>query len=288
MRVGPDKKEFSVQKDLICHESPYFKKAFTGSFLEADTGTVELEDVPAPLFSIFVIWLYCHKIVYATSDDTTTIRQDFQKLLCNVSELQDDAEQEQLSGNAERRTVPQREMEFAVDPDGQAPGTWPLDVLSMLYVLGDRFDVPEFRNTVMDAIWECVFQPRWLYVTAHSIRYIYQNTPQKSHLRDAIIHIAAYHQRWEETLDDWQDTPNEFLHAVSVTMGRRLPYRLCSDCHSEAIRDNCIKSVSLPGKHETEDKAAFAFDKCFYHDHTPGITREACRRQSKFSRTWDA
>ncbi|CAD0091122.1 unnamed protein product [Aureobasidium mustum] len=56
--VGPEKKEFGVHKALICKRSTFFDKALNGRSAEANTRIVRLEQVPVPLFSIFVSWLY--------------------------------------------------------------------------------------------------------------------------------------------------------------------------------------------------------------------------------------
>jgi len=53
--------KFVVHKELICHSSPFFDRAFNGSFLEGQTQEMKLEDVEASRFGIFVHWLYTRK-----------------------------------------------------------------------------------------------------------------------------------------------------------------------------------------------------------------------------------
>jgi len=56
--VGPEKKEFTVHRNVICQNSDYFAKAFESPFQEGQTGTMFLSDDSPIVFSIFVTWLY--------------------------------------------------------------------------------------------------------------------------------------------------------------------------------------------------------------------------------------
>lgn len=89
VRVGQQKKEYGVHQALICDKSNFFKKALTGSFAEARTGIVPLEDVSAPLFTIFVSWLYVGRLIYvAPPDSGKTIQDDFSSLICKENDEQ--------------------------------------------------------------------------------------------------------------------------------------------------------------------------------------------------------
>jgi hypothetical protein len=51
--IGPEKKRYSIHKDIICYHSGYFRAAFNGSWKESDEG-VTLEDIKVEVFNIFV------------------------------------------------------------------------------------------------------------------------------------------------------------------------------------------------------------------------------------------
>jgi hypothetical protein len=53
---------YRIHQNYICHYSPYFKAAFTGSFAEAETQELQLEDVEGEVFGIFANWLYTQTI----------------------------------------------------------------------------------------------------------------------------------------------------------------------------------------------------------------------------------
>lgn len=100
--VGPEKKEFGIHKALICKRSTFFDKALNGRSAEADTRIVRLEQVPVPLFSIFVSWLYYGEITYdASPDSDRDIWDDFDQLLCQdgdkITEHKGQQEQDQIS-----------------------------------------------------------------------------------------------------------------------------------------------------------------------------------------------
>ncbi|KAK6001402.1 hypothetical protein QM012_002733 [Aureobasidium pullulans] len=54
VRVGPDKQEFGVHKELLRFHSTYFAKALSGKFVEAQTRIVELEDIHPLLCKVFL------------------------------------------------------------------------------------------------------------------------------------------------------------------------------------------------------------------------------------------
>jgi hypothetical protein len=64
--VGPDKKEFTVHKDLLVFYSDYFRAAFNGSFVEATDRKIDLFDANQEAFEHFLTWLYTRKLA---SDD---------------------------------------------------------------------------------------------------------------------------------------------------------------------------------------------------------------------------
>ncbi|KAG9511699.1 hypothetical protein KCV07_g9986, partial [Aureobasidium melanogenum] len=48
---------FRFHKELLCSLSPFFQKAFQGSFLEARTGIMHISDMSAEHFGIFADWV---------------------------------------------------------------------------------------------------------------------------------------------------------------------------------------------------------------------------------------
>ncbi|KAF2499688.1 hypothetical protein BU16DRAFT_524145 [Lophium mytilinum] len=63
LRIGPQAEPFYVHKNLLTHWSPYFRGAFDGSFVEAETKSIALEDVQPWLFKIVMGWLYTQTLV---------------------------------------------------------------------------------------------------------------------------------------------------------------------------------------------------------------------------------
>lgn len=56
--VGPEKREFMINEQLICDACPYFWNAFKGAFLEAETKTISLPDEASERFEDLIRWLY--------------------------------------------------------------------------------------------------------------------------------------------------------------------------------------------------------------------------------------
>jgi hypothetical protein len=67
--VGPTRKKFIVHKNLICDSSDFFKKAFTGNFVESKEGTINLSEDDPDVISIFIHWLYTAVVPLGNAED---------------------------------------------------------------------------------------------------------------------------------------------------------------------------------------------------------------------------
>lgn len=56
--VGPKRKLWHLNEDLLCDRSPYFKAAFKGGFAEATAKESYLEDADPEAFGLLVDWVY--------------------------------------------------------------------------------------------------------------------------------------------------------------------------------------------------------------------------------------
>lgn len=60
--VGPKCCPFSIHASLLTTQSPYFRAALTGPFVESTTKTITLDDVSPDHFQLLVSWLYTSSI----------------------------------------------------------------------------------------------------------------------------------------------------------------------------------------------------------------------------------
>ncbi|TVY82763.1 hypothetical protein LSUE1_G003297 [Lachnellula suecica] len=56
--VGENRTKFVVHKQLICDSSDFFRKGFTGNFLESQQGIMYLPEDQVGSVSLFIDWLY--------------------------------------------------------------------------------------------------------------------------------------------------------------------------------------------------------------------------------------
>ena len=64
MFISPEHYPFHLQKGRLCQHSCFFEKAFHGSFEEATTGSIYLEEDGVDEFKLFEEWLYSQKLSY--------------------------------------------------------------------------------------------------------------------------------------------------------------------------------------------------------------------------------
>ncbi|KAI4249483.1 MAG: hypothetical protein L6R42_008970 [Xanthoria sp. 1 TBL-2021] len=76
--TGEGKQSWTIQKKLLTHHSTFFAAAFNGSFGEAITNTIELDEDDPQAFQLFVQWLYTGKfVVFPCRDCDRDIQFDY-------------------------------------------------------------------------------------------------------------------------------------------------------------------------------------------------------------------
>jgi hypothetical protein len=314
IEVGIEKEHFVVHQSFLCAKSQYFVKALSGSFQEAITRFIRLPDISPVLFRIFVAWLYHGDLGYSPRIGKT-IEEDFESLEITGEELQDEAARQPKSQDLPNNdtesidsedvnpkenvvTEPAPDTTMAetsehqtssnVDTNDEAlptdkseyqeddPTTWSCDVIVRLYVLADRFDIRELRADSLDALNHATTN---ISALCHSnvVRYIYMNTSSGSKLRQYIVHCAAYGLAFTEEVPTWLVYPLEFLAAVMVANGRRLPSKHCSECYHAGLMKSPLANSEPDGRKADEDIPPYETDMCFYHEHPDEEERKACR-----------
>lgn len=308
IEVGIEKEHFVVHQSFLCAKSQYFSKALSGSFQESITRFVRLPDVSPIIFKIFVAWVYHDTLSYVPSDKKT-IGEEFESLQITEKDLEHKPilENEPLNKSNENKESDIEDSDDnmtgpstpAAMPENsnhdtsstpastrestslrshqfqeEDPTTWGCDVLIRLYVFADRFDICQLRTASLDAlidgsgvIWEPIY-----------VRYIYQNTPAKSKLREYTVHSTAYEGNLARTdVLEWEACPQEFLVAVMFINSRRLPADQCRKCYKRALSYWDSKD-SMRGEFSMKkDLPPYERDRCYYHEHLSEEEREACR-----------
>ncbi|THZ52828.1 hypothetical protein D6C90_00907 [Aureobasidium pullulans] len=275
VRVGAAKQAFCIHKDVLCFNSKYFTKALSGQFLEARTHIVELEDVHVMLFKIFVAWLYTGKLNYESSDLNIPAKNDFEQL---HTILTDEHPYEQEDDEEDRDDGMPIDEFFLYDFDQEDPETWTYLILCALFVLADRLDVPKLKTLALDTIIGRR-RNKGPIPNASAVLYTYAHTTRNSKLRRLLVHTIAYEVEFKQSHHVWNHWPLEFLTAVMVTNGRRLPAKQCESCFDNALSDNQISDHVIDDVDRTEDKPPFRRDLCFYHEHKDEEEKEACRAE---------
>ncbi|THV97228.1 hypothetical protein D6D27_02229 [Aureobasidium pullulans] len=314
--MGQGKKTFHVHQALICNKSAFFQSACT----QATPPIVDLEQVPVQLFNIFYSWLYSGRLVYIIpKGSNATVREEFLPLLCKeyheIPEDQSPGENNQPVGHQEtpvkiepedieednpghvdchgqeqgRPEAPGDDSRAVADFEAKDAKTWPIDVIVKLYTLGHYLEAQLFKNEVMNVIVDhatgCVI-PGVLqhHPTRPLVKFVYENTPPRSLLRNIIVDLVVYQQAWDEPIEAWKGMPEEFLIKVMVSLGRRLPPKLCHECYRKVMIGNNLTDGNVQGLCLVErlclnkDKALFDSSACYYHEHGTEEEREECKR----------
>lgn len=310
VEVGPEKEHFVVHQSVICEKSNYFAKALCGTFQEGITGFVRLPDISPVIFRIFLVWLYHGKFAYVATD--AGIDVDFASLTItdedledkpihqtdvsqpddteNDSVVSDDSETERGTFGTTKSTVtvddPKVQMSSSTRSanntvlnkskhDEENPESWAFLVFIKLYVFAERFDIHQLRADALDGL-ATAMNKRWMNISFKAIRFVYLNTTVNSKLRRYIVHCTAYCCKFAGSASEYEKLPVEFLVAVLLTNGRRLPPKQCDECYQRALKSTGLIDLDIDDVCKTQDLAPYRLDMCFYHEHPDEEERKAC------------
>ena len=212
--VGPDHYPFLLHKGRLCQHSAFFEKAFHGSFDEASTGSMYMEEDGVDEFQLFEEWLYTDELNYA--EDSSDPSHLLVKVFClaekvGIPELQ----------NATLDTIRERAIRQNVHPAIPSP---------TFGGFGSGSSKPPVVKS--QAFAGSATDPNSKYLplaTFDAIHHAYQNTPEASPLRKLLADIFAFNVKPDMLEESLLMLPAEFLADVLVINMRRLPLRLMGE-----------------------------------------------------------
>ncbi|KAL8836351.1 MAG: hypothetical protein Q9176_006361 [Flavoplaca citrina] len=214
--VGPKQYPFHLHKGRLCQHSAFFEKAFHGSFNEASTGSMYMEEDGVDEFKLFEEWLYTDELSYP--EDSNDPSDLLVKVFCfaekvGISNLQNAT----LDAIRERATRPN------VSPATPKP-TWHNGFSPQPFVRLQAFSgsatspIPKKPN------------PKYLPpATSAAIHHAYQNSPEASPLRKLLADIFAYNVKPDMLQESLLMLPAEFMADVLTISMRRLPLRFTDE-----------------------------------------------------------
>lgn len=255
LEVGEEQKRFLVHKDLLIHESMYFKAMFAGQWSEASaTEPLRLQQADHRIFPIFLDWLYfrrfppstetggpcnacgkdnCKKVSTSTTDyldiDTLTDEEDayFEALINRI--------------DRERWATP-------------------------LYIFADKFDFPNLREELVTRRWRTHVKHGFrlgYWVAINAFRELPASSPLSRFVIDAYI-------------DGWMaDGSMKQICEMQAKLRAKLPMAFVFKLAAKLAKRSQVKSPK---------KAVGPL--CAYHEHAQdAVTIAACMaKASKSSR----
>jgi hypothetical protein len=219
--VSSEQYPFYFHKGRLCRHSSFFEKAFHGSFEEATTGSMYLEEDGVDEFKLFEEWLYSEKFSYPKDSEDPSLL--LVKVFCfaekvGISNLQN------ATLDAIRDRATEQHVSLPTPNTTYKIYTKPRTLFGS--VQEPIFDFQKYQTTTISPGLEELVAKYFPPATASAIHYAYQNTPERSPLRKLLTDIFAFNVE-PETLDDGILLfPAEFMADVLLTNMKRLPLRL--------------------------------------------------------------
>ena len=242
--VGPGKYPFYFHKGRLCQYSSFFEKAFHGSFEEATTGSMYLEEDGVDEFRSFEEWLYLGK--FNCPNDCDDLSLLLVKVYCfadrvGISDLQN------ASLDAIRSQATEQHISLVDSSPNYDTYAKPQSTLN--------FAQPQFSCFHEDEPIPPSPPPEepvakhLLPATANAIRYAYQNTLGDSSLRKLLADIFAFNVKPESLNEEISLLSPEFMADVLFINMRRLPFRLGeeeADFDRNADKYHVLNSSNTP------------------------------------------
>lgn len=275
IKVGEQAKLFVINRQLICKQSKFFEKAFSGErFIEGQTGECTIKDVNVGIFRIFSAWLYGMCLTYVAEEG----QDDDMAELYTTSSSKKSADSSLSSDTlttASESTEPDTSNFEATDIPTQ-PETWSWTVMVELYIFADRFDVRRLRADVIDLMAWAKGMPQY-----RTIRRAFDGVPKSSPLRAFLILESAYLTYFD--VDDnhqepYADLPRDFLVGVMRVNSHRLPVKQCDSCFGEAKKLCAGIKNSIHDDGFDTDIRPIQRDPCIYHEHETEAETKACQK----------
>lgn len=234
VKVGPQEQSFFLHYDLLVQSSGYFTLALKSCWIEGQTKTVKLEDDDVEAFKIFTNWLYFRRIEGSQKinlarhglqgedaermfdhDPTDSSNAGPKCLECQVV----DHEEAQGGGDMNKATDAGSRDTLELQNSYQSlrmTVTWDYQLV-MAYILGDKLQLNDFQNAVINAMEECT-RHRHELIGLRAAALAYNNTPASSPLRryiaDLVVHDSSCSYFGESSSSTAPDVPSDFMFDV--------------------------------------------------------------------------
>lgn len=276
------KKDFSLHRDLLCEASDYFKNAFMKEFVEAQTGSIALDDVSTRTFGMFQGWLYSGRIVLpkdstAHIDHTRPVKQ--KDGTSNPPDLRDlpPEEPKKETGTNDTSISPPSHPLKCPECGIASPGVgkmahnahrtdlhavdW-LDDLLDLFILADKYNVPLLRTEVM--IESQHLDEQWYAMPGlEIIARAYDSLPETSQF--CLYCVEMYNRYWAS---------DESKVCVCAQEERREFYN--SESMPKAFLFQLMHEALQLNRRAWSELVKRPFDWCRFHEHNGVEEIKAC------------
>lgn len=225
MGEGEEKEPFVVHENLLTFYSEFFRAALTGRFKEASGKTVEIEE-DVQLFEFFCHWIYYQRWPCREEGDDPAFVTKWEGADLN----------EGLSINH----------------------------LIKLYVLADRYGVPQLRKDAIDKLFDFVHIGDGALPDRHMVRHAFEWLLPKSPMCRFLVDLLCHHEdedSYDPDLDENQQEasawPESFL-LQTVYRSRMIMYRL---------------------RRDGDELEYFSLNICNYHEHKSNEEKAACEAE---------
>jgi len=258
LKVGHQKKEFRVHRDLLMSKSEYFAKAFNGAWEESSSKVAELEDSDPVVVSIVVAWLYTGQVHYvAEAQETTTTSH----------------------------RLDNRSLEPPRDPKDTEVRSW--ELLTAIYIFADRYMLKALKKDMLVLFSiqlpkHCSLLP---FDDVNLLVQVWSNLPHDSGLKQLILDVWAFKLEEGPDSDVVARLPTELCAGLFKRLFHRLPYTLCRICVGDALERwewkhwDCQYDAGIFD--DNDELAPFEHDMCWYHEHHDEDERDACQAEAE-------
>ncbi|KAF2005383.1 hypothetical protein P154DRAFT_518510 [Amniculicola lignicola CBS 123094] len=224
IRVGDPPVNIPVYKDIICTIAPYFRGAFSGDFIEAESGLITLPDVSEQTFRAFLQWAHAQMYLESPRD---TIFGLFPCPKPPSSNFRPDLAAVFDENKPENRVPRETMVQDRKDVNWLKKYNRLVMVLLKLYIFADQYSVHQLRDDIMTAlVANSIACGWWPDPEADIIDLAYDSLPKASTFRRFLLEPWAFFWSREEAtpeaLEGLKNLHSEFLVEWGMMQTKRL------------------------------------------------------------------
>jgi len=181
---------FSIHRNIVCFQSPYFDSALRRGFEESSSGTVVLDESKPSFIRRMLEYLYSHDYSDECEYDTRDVdNNEYDATTCQEEPVDEKDIIDKEDGILRSESIADKDISLETTTLKKTEGVLGLCwIHSAMYSHGDRFQIPGLKQGSLEKFRRACEDNTGSAIDAEVVRQVYEGTPDSDRsMRDALV-----------------------------------------------------------------------------------------------------